>query len=253
VTNARGCTETNSVEVTIDSVNLVLPKQVILCSNQQVILDAGEGYLEYNWNSGLHSDRYLTVFEGGEYSVTVTTKNGCNGNDTTQIVADTLYLTYQTTNEILPEGNNGAIEITVTGNYSPFNYLWNTGETIQDILNLEAGVYIIQVTDNAGCILEEEIVLESETASGILDIFNQPNPFHDITRVIYSLPESAKIDISVFDMSGRKVMILINRKAREGWHTFTLNRNNLVSGIYYLQIQTSKGFVSRKMIITEQK
>ena len=253
VTNARGCTETNSVEITIDSIYLVLPKQVILCSNQQVILDAGEGYLEYNWNSGLHSDRYLTVFEGGKYSVSVTTINGCNGNDTTQVVANTLYLTYQTTNEIFPEGNNGAIEITVTGNFVPFTYLWNTGETIQDISNLEAGVYIIQVTDSAGCILEEEIIIESETASGILDIFNQPNPFHYITRVIYSLPESAKIDISVYDMSGRKVMILVNRKAREGWHTFTFNRNNLVSGVYYLQIQTGKGLVSRKMIIIEQK
>ena len=253
VTNSRGCTETNSVEVTIDSINLVLPQQVILCRDQQVILDAGDCYKEYNWNSGLHSDRFLTVFKSGEYSVTVTTKDGCNGNDTTQVVADTLYLTYQTTNEILPEGNNGAINITVTGNFTPFEYLWNTGETIQDILNLDAGVYVIQVTDNAGCLVEEEIIIESETASGILDIFNHPNPFRDITRVIYSLPESAKIDISVYDMSGRKVMILVNRKAREGWHSFTFNRNNLVSGVYYLQIQTSKGLVSRKMIITEQK
>ncbi|MCH7658764.1 MAG: T9SS type A sorting domain-containing protein [Bacteroidetes bacterium] len=168
-------------------------------------------------------------------------------------MADSLYLTYQTTNEILPEGNNGLIDITVTGNFAPFEYLWNTGETIQDISNLQAGVYILQVSDSAGCLVEEEIVLDSETASGILDIFNHPNPFHDITRVIYSLPESAKIDISVYDMSGKKVMILVNRKAREGWHTFTFYRNNLVSGVYYLQIQTSKGLVSRKMIIIEQK
>lgn len=45
-----------------------------------VILDAGDGFVEYVWQDGSTEQTY-TVVEEGYYSVTVTDENGCNGFD----------------------------------------------------------------------------------------------------------------------------------------------------------------------------
>jgi len=47
-------------------------------------------------------------------------------------------------------GNDGAIDVTISGGLSPFTYLWNTGATTQDLSNLSPGNYTITVTDAQG-------------------------------------------------------------------------------------------------------
>lgn len=52
-------------------------KSTILCPGESVILDAGEGYTAYRWNTG-QTTRYLTVAQAGEYRVEVTDSQGCS-------------------------------------------------------------------------------------------------------------------------------------------------------------------------------
>ncbi len=47
--------------------------------------------------------------------------------------------------------NNGSIDITATGNNTPFTYLWSNGETTEDITGLLAGSYSVSITDTASC------------------------------------------------------------------------------------------------------
>ena len=47
--------------------------------------------------------------------------------------------------------STGAFPITVNGGTAPFSYLWNTGDTIEDLFNLPAGFYDVTVTDDNGC------------------------------------------------------------------------------------------------------
>ena len=48
-------------------------------------------------------------------------------------------------------GNDGSIDLTVTGTSGPWTYLWSNGFTTQDISNLTVGVYKVTVSDNIGC------------------------------------------------------------------------------------------------------
>ena len=50
-------------------------------------------------------------------------------------------------NTLLPDCNNGSIDITVDGGLGPFNYAWSNGETVEDVNNLEEGLYCVTVTD----------------------------------------------------------------------------------------------------------
>jgi len=56
--------------------------------------------------------------------------------------------------------SNGAIDISVTGGFSPYSYLWNNGLTSEDIVSLNAGTYTVTVTDIVGCEIIDTIVLD---------------------------------------------------------------------------------------------
>ncbi|MFM7217336.1 MAG: T9SS type A sorting domain-containing protein [Bacteroidota bacterium] len=50
-----------------------------------VLLDAGSGFLAYNWNTG-ESTQTITTSQFGDYWVTVTDQNGCTASDTISVV-----------------------------------------------------------------------------------------------------------------------------------------------------------------------
>ncbi len=48
-------------------------------------------------------------------------------------------------------GHDGSIDLTVTGGIPPFSYLWNTGDTTQDISNLSSGIYTVAISSSPAC------------------------------------------------------------------------------------------------------
>ncbi len=77
---------------------------------------------------------------------------------------------------------------------------------------------------------------------------NYPNPFNPITNFEYSIPENAWVKISVFNIVGQKVTVLVNGYKSVGTYQMTFDANDLSSGIYYLQMQTNKFRSIRKMV-----
>ena len=66
---------------------------------------------------------------------------------------------------------------------------------------------------------------------------NYPNPFNPTTKIDYELPNDANVSITLFDISGKEVMNLVNESKTAGYHTVQLNAGNLSSGTYFYNIK----------------
>ncbi|MBK9255211.1 MAG: carboxypeptidase regulatory-like domain-containing protein [Saprospiraceae bacterium] len=90
----------------------------------------------------------------GNYSITVTDSKGCTATANINAIVNPLpTLSASITEVTVFNGNNGAIDLTVSGGASPYSYIWNNGATTQDLSGLSAGLYTVTVTDNKGCIV----------------------------------------------------------------------------------------------------
>ncbi|MBN1132523.1 MAG: gliding motility-associated C-terminal domain-containing protein [Bacteroidales bacterium] len=55
----------------------------------------------------------------------------------------------------------GSISVSVTGGTGPYSYLWSNGSSSQELDHVVAGTYTVQVTDENGCVVSEDIFIGS--------------------------------------------------------------------------------------------
>jgi len=65
---------------------------------------------------------------------------------------------------------------------------------------------------------------------------NYPNPFNPETRIRYVLPQGGRVMLRVFDLRGREVATLVNRRQAAGDYSVTFSRRNLASGVYFARL-----------------
>ena len=64
-------------------------------------------------------------------------------------------------------GQNGSIDLTVTGGTTPYTYLWSNEATTEDLSNLAAGYYSVRVTDANSNTAQAQITLTQPQAFGL--------------------------------------------------------------------------------------
>jgi spore germination protein YaaH len=93
---------------------------------------------------------------------------------------------------------------------------------------------------------------EIEVETGIpFDFFlyqNHPNPFNPSTKIKFETNRSQHIDISVYDILGRKTAQLINEEKAAGFYEVVFDASSLPGGVYFYQMKTA-GFTSTKKMI----
>ncbi|MUH38265.1 T9SS C-terminal target domain-containing protein, partial [Zobellia amurskyensis] len=97
----------------------------------------------------------------GTYLLKVTDSNNITLDSTIEISAPTpLNINIDNSTNVICAGEaTGSINITVTGGTPPYQYFWSNSATVPDISGLDAGEYIIEVQDEAGCIAQETITI----------------------------------------------------------------------------------------------
>lgn len=158
VTDARGCTKNYQYTVTQpDSIILQSSFNNITCNagaDGNILLNpvGGTPGYTYNWSNGGNTQNIAGI-TAGNYGVTVTDANNCTQTGRYVLTQpDSVRLQASTTNINCSGNTTGAIDITVSGGVPPYNYLWNTTATSQDLHHLAAGTYTVTVTDSRGCI-----------------------------------------------------------------------------------------------------
>ncbi|NQT63047.1 MAG: family 16 glycosylhydrolase [Candidatus Marinimicrobia bacterium] len=76
-----------------------------------------------------------------------------------------------------------------------------------------------------------------------------PNPFNDSTRLEFSIPETAEVKISLFDLRGAEVKILASQLYTRGAYQLLLQGNDLSSGVYFVRFATDDFQQNRKILL----
>ncbi len=145
----------------------------------------------------------------------------------------------------------------------------------------EIGSFCIDTTGMANCFLFYDNIVGSITpeweggqcwpvAAGILDDVsdesinvvpysyslkqNLPNPFNPTTQISFTLERSSQTVISVFNILGERVRILVDHKLSAGLHTVEWDGKDdkgqpLSSGLYLYKMETEEYTETRKMIL----
>ncbi len=77
---------------------------------------------------------------------------------------------------------------------------------------------------------------------------NYPNPFNPTTKISFAIPVSSNVRLSIYDMSGREVAVIVNALLAAGSHQYEWNASQLSSGTYFYKIQ-AEGFVQTKKMV----
>ena len=79
---------------------------------------------------------------------------------------------------------------------------------------------------------------------------NFPNPFSRSTTIAYELDEARDVELTVYDVLGRRVRVLESGLKGPGRHEVMFEPGTLSSGVYFYRLQTPRNTISRKMLIT---
>ncbi len=93
------------------------------------------------------------------------------------------------------------------------------------------------------------IALTSEAATQFELPQNYPNPFNPTTVISYQLSAVGYVTLKVYDVLGREVETLVNRKQNPGSHTVTFDASKLPSGVYFYRLNAGTYTATRKMMV----
>lgn len=166
--------------------------------------------------------------------------------------------------DILTEGINGALTtgVPVAANdyrmmltAQPFDL--NIGASAKVVFGVViAGSYgeMVATMNSLDSAYEQRVVSTEPLAElGIPTEFNlrqnYPNPFNPVTTIRFDLPASADVDLSVFDMLGRRVSTVANGVYPAGSYSASFDASGLSSGTYIYRLQTPGKTITGKMLL----
>lgn len=78
---------------------------------------------------------------------------------------------------------------------------------------------------------------------------NYPNPFNPSTNISYSVPQTGKVTLEVYNLQGQKVSSLVNGVQSAGSYTVSFNAANLASGVYVYKLTAGATTSIKKMTL----
>jgi gliding motility-associated-like protein len=160
--------DSNGCEASVSKTITAAPSQIsatvsitdISCygyANGKITVSAsgGNGIYQYSKDNGLtwQGSSSFASLSAGTYSIQVKDINGCSmaSQSVTIREPDQVVVTGVSVSAKCNGGNDGSIDLTVSGGSGYYTYLWSNGAKTQDISGLSAGTYTVIVSELSGC------------------------------------------------------------------------------------------------------
>ncbi|MCB9233334.1 MAG: T9SS type A sorting domain-containing protein [Bacteroidia bacterium] len=257
LTDSAGCTYQDSVFLNQPDVLDPVPVGVNpLCHGDstgeiQLTVNGGTPAYTYQWSNG---DMTMNIqnLSSGSYQVVVTDNNGCSAMASVTLTDPAaLAASGVVTDEVTPPGNNGAIDLTVTGGTPGYTYLWNNSATTEDLSGLASGSYSVTITDQNGCTFTEAFVVSSLVGQiGELEGFDLrafPNPGNGAYWLLIEEPAAVDAHLILSDLQGR-ILRQQSLNLAAGQHKIQLDLTSEANGIYLLHLQQGGRSYSLKLV-----
>ncbi len=242
ITDANGCTASVSSTVTQPTaIGVAWIETPVNCfgeSNGAIDLTASGGTAPYtfNWGGGITSED-RTALTAGSYNVTITDGNSCPGSFTINVTQPAIL----SSSKVITHANcygssNAAINITVTGGTSPYNYFWNSSFETEDLTGISAGTYSVQISDSHGCPLNDTAVVTQPSEIISSTVVSHVDCFGNATGAINIVP-SGGVGPYTFNWGGG---------------ISTEDRSGLAAGTYALVITDATNCVGNVSTVVNQ-
>lgn len=224
-------------------------------------VNGGSANYTYVWNNG-ETSQDISSIATGTYNVTVTDGNGCVLTETFDITSPSALVS--SVNHVNGAFNQTtSIDVTVNGGAFPYSYSWNNGATTEDLVNIPAGFYEVEIVDANGCVssenatitgavlvgldnlLDKEININassaiSTTTAGIEEMNQEsvnvyPNPAAN-GRTTITWENMDVTTIVVYDVTGK-----MYKSMDQVQNAQQVELNEMASGHYFIHLMTANG------------
>ena len=248
VTDANLCTATESFTIIAGcaSTNIVITETItnasVLGNDGAIDIEVTGGLMPYTyaWSTNATTED-ISGLVVSTYTVTVTDANGCQATGTYSIIVNcgsyNISITGDVTGTTGATGNNGAVDITVSGGATPYIYAWSNSQTTEDISGLTVGTYTVTVTDANGC---------AQSMS-----FDVPNACTPITISALITPESSAGNdgaINASSTGGTALYTYIWSPETNGGDG---NATNLTAGTYNVTATDANGCTATNSFVVD--
>lgn len=93
--------------------------------------------------------------------------------------------------------------------------------------------------------VEQDPVLPEQTVL----LGNFPNPFNPATTIKYRLEKNMPVQLTIYDMAGKKIETVFKGYQNKGQHSLTINGAKLAAGVYIYKLQAGQTPLSGKIVL----
>lgn len=78
---------------------------------------------------------------------------------------------------------------------------------------------------------------------------NYPNPFNSSTTIRYEVPGPSMVRLSVYDLLGRELSVLVTQTKNQGIHEVRFNAGGFPSGVYFYRLRAGLMHQTRRLLL----